>query len=103
MIGCTWISFADGTRLVGTFEDGSLQGLAVTFVCKAGPCDVYEDDDFNRPTYPETVSFYHRGKRVGTAWDIKVGGGFVVGTVDSEGALTGGDVAYVYPDYRQDV
>ena len=100
MSGCTEITFVDGTRLSGTFEDGRLNGLAQTFFCKAGACDVFEEDVYNRPTYPETVSFYSRGKRVGTAWEFKVGGGYVVGKVDNQGELTGAEVAYVYPDHR---
>ena len=79
-----------------------MQGLAQTFFCKAGPCDVYEEEEFNSPTYPETVSFYDWGQRVGTAWEFKVGGGYVVGKVDAQGDLTGNEVAYVYPDHRQD-
>jgi histone-lysine N-methyltransferase SETD7 len=39
------------------------------------------------------------GRRVGYAWELKAGGGAVVGRVDpDDGQISGHDVVYVYPD-----
>ena len=41
---------------------------------------------------------YRNGKPFGTCWKPFRWGGCVVGRVDSDGELTGPDLAYVYPD-----
>ena len=46
------------------------------------------------------VSFYIDGMRVGPAWKFKIGGGFVVGKVDTSGHLTGNEIVYSYPDFE---
>ncbi len=50
------------------------------------------------------ICWYRDGRRVGQAWEFRLGGGFVTGAVDVDGQLTnkGGksdrEIAYVYPD-----
>ena len=41
---------------------------------------------------------YRNGKPFGTCWKLFRCGGCVVGPVDSDGELTGSDLAYIYPD-----
>lgn len=45
------------------------------------------------------MAFYENGKRIGPAWEFKIGGGVVVGKVNVEGDLTGDDFVYAYPDF----
>eukprot|EP00090_Calanus_glacialis_P045472 TRINITY_DN8457_c0_g1_i2.p1 TRINITY_DN8457_c0_g1~~TRINITY_DN8457_c0_g1_i2.p1 ORF type:complete len:319 (-),score=77.82 TRINITY_DN8457_c0_g1_i2:34-990(-) len=45
------------------------------------------------------VGKHENGQPCGTCWKIIPGGGCVVGEVDSDGHLTGADIAYIYPDF----
>ena len=45
------------------------------------------------------VVFYSNGKKIGPAWEFKIGGGLLVGHVDQRGELTGEDLVYAYPDF----
>ena len=45
------------------------------------------------------VGKHENGQPSGTCWKIIPGGGCVVGEVDSDGLLTGADIAYIYPDF----
>ena len=45
------------------------------------------------------VGKHENGQPCGTCWKIIPGGGCVVGEVDSDGLLTGADIAYIYPDF----
>ena len=41
---------------------------------------------------------FRNGRPFGTCWKLFRCGGCVVGRVDEDGELTGGDLAYIYPD-----
>ena len=45
------------------------------------------------------VGKHENGQPCGTCWKIIPGGGCVVGEVDSNGHLTGAEIAYIYPDF----
>ena len=44
------------------------------------------------------MAWFKDGVRTGVAWELKAGGGAVVGVTDLGGALSGSDLVYVYPD-----
>ena len=46
------------------------------------------------------LSFHIAGKRVGWVYLGQLGGGYIVGQVNTEGDITGDNIAYIYPDFR---
>merc|ERR1719323_2200388 len=79
------IKLKDGKFLNGYFKSGVLHGFARYF---------------DRKGRLRLACHHRNGRMVGTCWKIIRGGGCVVGQVDSQGELTGDDVAYIYPDHH---
>lgn len=48
----------------------------------------------------QSFACYNHGLRVGWVYEGRLGGGYLVGQVDAAGELTGGDIAFIYPDFR---
>ena len=46
------------------------------------------------------VGVYCRGVAAGPCWQWSEGGGWLTGSVDREGAFTGDNIAFLYPDLR---
>ena len=54
------------------------------------------------PLVPQVtwVGVYCRGVAAGPCWQWSEGGGWLTGSVDGEGAFTGDNIAFLYPDLR---
>jgi len=83
--GIVTVKYSNDTWIEGIFSKGSLHGF----------CRHFSDKD--RLSF---LGYYFNGKPSGTCWKIIDGGGCVVGKVDTEGKLTGSDIAYLYPDFE---
>ena len=46
------------------------------------------------------MGVYCRGVAAGPCWQWSEGGGWLTGSVDGEGAFTGDNIAFLYPDLR---
>ena len=79
------IVFKDENSIDGYFVKGVLHGFARYF------------DQRGRLTF---IGNHKAGCPDGTCWETVHGGGCVVGRVDRGGRLTGGRIAYIYPDYQ---
>ena len=103
-------SFSGGevSRIAGTWRDGLLEGRARTDFTTGGYLEGFYSfgvlhgvaRQFGIGCYLQEMSFYHRGLRVGWVYEGLLGGGYLVGRVDSGGRLTGPDISYIYPDFR---
>ncbi len=98
------VTFVDDSFMRANFRAGVLHGLVRKFWCRFGPCDAFDLKAWSEPRHLEEVSWFRDGRRVGHAWEAKIGGGWVVGEVDRDGQLSSyGDEddglhAYLYPD-----
>ena len=45
-------------------------------------------------------SYHVHGVRYGWVYEGLLGGGYLVGQVDTNGDMSGDDIAYIYPDFR---
>ncbi|KAG7517280.1 histone-lysine N-methyltransferase SETD7 isoform X1 [Solea senegalensis] len=78
-------TYEDGGVLHGTYTDGELNGLAQEF------------DADGRLVFKGQ---YKDNSRCGPCWNYYPDGGCVCGEVNEDGEMSGGSIAYVYPDGR---
>jgi len=96
--GPSLIIYSDGSYAKANFENGALNGYFIKHWCRFGSCDLLDLEAWRVPKFLKEISYFHNGHRIGVAIDFRIGGGFVVGVVDTEGELTGHDISYVFPD-----
>ena len=53
--GCGRIYFKNEWLTISNFRQGILNGVARTFRCKFGPCDLFENLAWSKPTYLSEV------------------------------------------------
>ena len=102
--GCFY--FSDGSTLSGNYRDDQLEGETLyTHADGSYMIAEYQNGDMEGPftEHAPDGSVVTRGRheggcRRGVLQTFDEFGGSVIGTVDSEGRLTGDDIAYVYPD-----
>ena len=95
-------------RVAGTWRNGLLEGRARTEFTTGGYLEGFyclgvlhgAARQFGVGCYLQELAFYHHGLRLGWVYEGRLGGGYLVGRVDSGGQLTGSDISYVYPDFR---
>ena len=102
--GCFY--FSDGSTLSGTYRDEELGGE--TFYTHADGSYMiaeYENGEMEGPFTEHapdgsvvTMGQHKHGRRSGVLQTFDEFGGSLIGTVDSEGRLTGDNIVYVYPD-----
>ena len=85
LTGRAKIEFTAGGYVEGVYRFGVLHGLA---------------REFGIGGYLKDFSCFNNGVRIGWIYKGMLGGGYVIGKVDTDGALTGEDIAFVYPDFR---
>ena len=114
--GPSLIIYSDGSYAKANFENGALNGYFIKHWCRFGSCDLLDLEAWRVPKFLKEISYFHKGQKIGVAIDFRIGGGFVVGEVDTEGELTGmfhkivhisstlnhfstgHDISYVFPD-----
>ena len=102
--GCFY--FSDGSTLSGTYKDDQLEGETLYTHADGGYMIAeYRNGEMEGPftEYAPDGGVLMRGLhkdgcRNGVLQTFDEFGGSVIGTVDSEGRLTGDDIAYIYPD-----
>ena len=85
LCGRARLQLRDETWQEGWFKDSVLHGFSRKF------------DKNKQLTW---VGMFRNGKPFGVCWLLMPGGGCVVGPVNEEGALTGDNIAYIYPDFH---
>jgi len=98
----------------GQYEDGILSGLGKVIMMDStvrqgwfrhgylhGPVRGFHMNYFRGSFDNTTISWlghYKAGIPTGTCWSSVMGGGWMVGQVDSYGSFTGSNIAFIYPD-----
>ena len=85
LTGRARVEFTAGGYVEGIYKFGVLHGFA---------------REFGIGGYLKEFSCYNNGVRIGWIYKGMIGGGYLIGKVDSAGELTGDDIAFVYPDFR---
>lgn len=102
--GC--FHFSDGSTLSGSYRDDQVEGETLyTHADGSYMIAEYQNGEMEGPFTEHapdgsvvTRGLHKGGRRSGVLQTFDEFGGSVIGTVDSEGRLTGDNIAYVYPD-----
>ena len=92
----------------GTYQNNVLCGPGkITHLNGDVLCCIFGKGYVNGPTklydkswFLKEVCWYHRNVPYGIVWKFLVGGGFLLGQVDTLGLLSGECIAFLYPDLR---
>lgn len=98
--------FADGGTVSGRFERDNLEGEGVYTYDDGGTMKAWyrngeldgEFTEFDSDGQITAKGHHKKNKRSGHLWLFDDFGGTLVGVVDDDGAMTGNDITYIYPD-----
>lgn len=106
--GVRLFSGGDIAKIEGTWKNGFLEGYVRIEYSTGGFTEGFYHlgvrhgytREYGIGGYLKEFSCYAEGVRCGWVYKGMLGGGYLIGQVDSHGQLSGDNIAYVYPDFR---